>query len=132
MKNENKNKKTILITEDNPSNMKLIKDLLTFYNYRTIEAHDGQSALDQIKIFQKEIDLILMDLQLPKIDGIEVIKIIKSDIATFKIPVIVISAHAMDTDIEKAMKAGCADYITKPINITGFIKKIDEFFAENN
>lgn len=123
------NKKgTILISEDNITNMKLIKDILLFYEYEVIEAYDGKSALEKIRENKDEIDLILMDLQLPELDGLEVIKLVKSDDSTKNLPIFVISAHAQESDIKKALKAGCNNYITKPINIEDFLFKINTFF----
>jgi len=125
----NKDKKgTILISEDNPVNMKLIRDILCYNGYEIIEATDGKIALDLIRKNKNNIDLILMDLQLPEIDGFEVIKIVKSDDSTKNLPIFVISAHAMESDIKKALKAGCNNYITKPINLEDFIDKINAFF----
>jgi CheY-like chemotaxis protein len=124
----NKNKGTILIAEDNPTNMKLLRDILNFQGYEIIETYDGKSAVEQIKQNKDKIDLILMDLQLPEMDGIEVIKLVKSDDSTKHLPVFVISAHAMESDMRKALKAGCNNYITKPINLEDFIGKINAFF----
>lgn len=124
-------KGTVLIVEDNPLNLKLVKDVLEYQGFKVIEANDGKQGLDSVKKNKNEIDIILMDLQLPKINGIEVIKLIKSDSTTKHIPVIVISAYAMDSDIEKARKAGCNNYITKPINIEDFMCKIDAVFRHN-
>lgn len=126
--NETVYKGTILISEDNPINMKLIRDILSFQGYEIIEANDGKSALDKIKKFKDKIDLILMDMQLPEMDGLQVIKLVKSDAATKCLPIFVISAHAMESDIKKAIKAGCNNYITKPINIEDFLGKINAFF----
>lgn len=126
---KNSYKGTILISEDNHSNMKLLKDLLEFNKYKIVEAYDGKSAINKINEYKNTIDLILMDLQLPEIDGLEVIKIVKADQSTKDLPIFVISAHAMESDIQKAMKAGCNDYITKPINISTFIDKVNSFFS---
>ncbi|MDD3013399.1 MAG: response regulator [Candidatus Gastranaerophilales bacterium] len=127
----NNNKGTILIAEDNLSNMKLLKDILGFQGYKIIEAYDGKTALELTRQNKDVIDLILMDLQLPEMDGIEVIKLIKSDDSTKKLPVVVISAHAMEIDMKRALKAGCNNYITKPINVESFIEKINAFFRHN-
>ena len=121
-------KGTILIIEDNLTNMKLIRDVLSFYGYTIIEAHDGKTALDIIKEQKDVIDLILMDLQLPEIDGLEIIRIVKSDDSTKSLPIFVISAYVQESDIKKALKAGCNNYITKPINLEDFMNKIDAFF----
>lgn len=124
----NDKKGTILIAEDNPINMKLLRDILSFQGYKIIEANDGKTALDLTRQNKDSIDLILMDLQLPEMDGLEVIRLVKSDDSTKDIPVFVISAHAMEIDMKRALKAGCNNYITKPINVEEFIEKINAFF----
>lgn len=121
-------KGTILITEDNPANMKLIRDVLMFYGYDVIESYDGKTSLEKIKECKNKIDLILMDLQLPDIDGLEIIRMVKSDDSTKDLPIFVISAYVQETDIKKALKAGCNNYITKPINLEDFMGKINAFF----
>lgn len=122
--------KTILIVEDNPTNLKLIRDILVFQKYNVLESTDGKAAIETVANNSQNLDLILMDLQLPEISGLEVIKKLKSDEATQNIPIIVISAHAMEADIKKCFDAGCIDYITKPVNIQEFIRKIKLFFEE--
>ena len=126
--NTGNKKGTILITEDNPANMKLIRDVLMFYEYDVIESYDGETSLKKIKEHKDKIDLILMDLQLPDIDGLEIIRIVKSDDSTKDLPIFVISAYVQETDIKKALKAGCNNYITKPINLEDFMGKINAFF----
>jgi len=121
--------KTILIVEDNPANLKLLRDLLAFHGYSILEATDGTSALELIKLKNEIIDLILMDLKLPDISGLEVVKAMQGIDIVKTPPVIVVSAHAMESDIEKCLEAGCVDYITKPINLPEFIKKIAAFFV---
>jgi len=120
--------KTILIVEDNPINLKLLRDILNFQKFEVLEAVDGKSALELVEKNYNKIDLILMDLQLPDINGLEVIKNIKADSESKDIPIIVVSAHAMESDMKKCREAGCIDYITKPINIQEFINKINSFF----
>ena len=120
--------KTILIVEDNPINLKLLRDILNFQTFEVLEAIDGKSALELVEKNYNKIDLILMDLQLPDINGLEVIKNIKADAESKDIPIIVVSAHAMESDMKKCREAGCIDYITKPINIQEFINKINSFF----
>ncbi len=124
----NKHNGTILIAEDNPTNMKLIKDILEFEGYNIIEAHDGKAALNMIRKCKNDIDLILLDIQLPEINGFEVIKLLKSNDTTKNIPIFVVSAHAMESDIKKALNAGCNNFITKPINLESFVDKINSFF----
>jgi two-component system, cell cycle response regulator DivK len=125
---KNGSKGTILIAEDNPVNFKLLRDVLTYYNYRIIEAYDGKTAFDKIKEHKNDIDLILMDLRLPEMDGLDVIKAVKDNIHLKKLPIFVISAYAMESDIKSAMEAGCNNYITKPINVEDFLEKIEAFF----
>jgi len=120
-------KKTILIAEDNDSNFKLVNDILQSYGYNVIAARDGEEAINKIKENYKAIDLILMDIQLPKINGLDAIKIIKENDSTKDIPIFVVSAHAMAQDIEKAKQAGCVEYITKPIKLVEFIQKINNY-----
>ena len=120
--------KTILIVEDNPINLKLLRDILNFQKFEVLEAIDGKSALELVEKNYNKIDLILMDLQLPDINGLEVIQKIKAEPESQNIPIIVVSAHAMESDIKKCYEAGCIDYITKPINVQEFINKINSFF----
>jgi len=120
--------KTVLIVEDNPINLKLLRDILSFQKFEVIEAINGKLAIDSVKENYNKIDLILMDLQLPDINGLEVIQKIKASSESQNIPIIVVSAHAMESDIKKCKEAGCVDYITKPINVQEFINKINLFF----
>ena len=120
--------KTILIIEDNPSNLKLVKDVLEYQKYNVLEATDGKVGLQAVEGNKDKIDLILMDLQLPEISGLELIKILKEKPETKNIPIIVVSAHAMESDINTCLEAGCVDYITKPLNLQEFIKRINSFF----
>jgi len=120
--------KTILIVEDNPTNLKLLRDILNFQKFEVIEAINGKSAVESVQENYNKIDLILMDLQLPDINGLEVIQKIKIMPESENIPIIVVSAHAMESDIKKCKDAGCVDYIIKPINVQEFINKINSFF----
>jgi len=123
------NKKTVLIAEDNPSNMKLACDILESQGYNVIQAFDGEQAVNIAKQNFQLIDLILMDIQLPKISGFDVIKELKAGKATEKLPVFAVSAHAMEQEIVKARELGCIEYITKPINLADFIGKINRFLS---
>jgi two-component system cell cycle response regulator DivK len=124
-----KTQKTILIIEDNPSNLKLIRDLLIYQKYNVLEATDGKTAINLVLENFKDVDLILTDLQLPDIDGLEIINCLKASPESKDIPIMVVSAHAMEVDIKKCMDAGCVDYITKPINVQDFMKKINFLLA---
>ncbi|MEI7473242.1 MAG: response regulator [bacterium] len=121
-----KTKHKILIAEDNVSNMKLLRDVLEHQGFEVIETYDGKQALHKIKELNTQISLILMDIQLPEINGIEVIKEIKQKEATKYIPVFAVSAYAMQNEINKANEAGCDCYITKPINLKDFVIKVKQ------
>jgi CheY-like chemotaxis protein len=114
--------KTLLIVEDVELNRDLLVQLLED-DYRLVLAHDGQAALDKAR--DERPDLILMDLSLPRLDGWEATRRLKSDRALAGIPVIVLSAHAMRGDEERARAAGCDDFLTKPIDETLLFQKIE-------
>ena len=114
---------TILIVEDNRDSRELVVKVLKSRGYRMIEAVDGEEALT--KAAAELPDLILMDISLPKIDGYEVIRRLKSQKAYANTPIIALTAHAMKGDREKALAAGCQDYITKPVNIRELPTRIE-------
>jgi two-component system cell cycle response regulator DivK len=117
--------KTILIVEDNELNMKLFNDVLQAHGYKTIQTRDGMDALRLTK--ENRPDLILMDIQLPEVSGLEVTKWIKADKEIRDIPVIAVTAFAMKGDEEKIRQGGCEAYIAKPISITNFLGTIKQF-----
>lgn len=117
--------KTVLIVEDNELNMKLFRDLLQAHGYETLEARTGPEALDALK--KTRPDLILMDIQLPEVSGLEVTKQIKSDRELADIPVIAVTAFAMKGDEERIRNGGCEDYIAKPISVVSFIEKVKRY-----
>jgi two-component system cell cycle response regulator DivK len=117
--------KTILIVEDNELNMKLFRDLLEAQEYKTIETRDGLEVLEIAR--KHKPDLILMDIQLPEISGLDVTKQLKEDDELADIPVIAITAFAMKGDEEKIRQGGCEDYISKPISVVGFLDTIKEY-----
>lgn len=117
--------KTVLIVEDNELNMKLFHDLLDAHGYATLQTKDGMEAL-KIARDQKP-DLILMDIQLPEVSGLEVTKWIKEDDNLKQIPVIAVTAFAMKGDEEKIREGGCEAYISKPISVTTFIETVRNF-----
>lgn len=119
--------KCILVVEDNPLIMELVRTLLDSFGYESIEAVDGVMAITLSK--KNKLNLILLDIQLPGIDGTEVLKILKEDPATREIPVIALTAHAMRGDEEKFLKAGCSGYVSKPIDIQKFKSIIAELIA---
>jgi len=117
--------KTILVVEDNELNMKLFNDLLEAHGYRVVQTRDGLSALDLAR--QHKPDLILMDIQLPEVSGIEVTKWLKEDDALKSIPVIAVTAFAMKGDEQKIREGGCEAYISKPISVMSFLQTVDKF-----
>ena len=117
--------KKILIVEDNPMNLELATDLLEASGYVVIQAGTAEEG---IKLASAEFsDLILMDIGLPGMDGLEATGVLKQDPTTKDIPVIAMTAHAMKGDEEKALTAGCAGYITKPIDTREFSKTVTRF-----
>ena len=116
--------KKILIVEDNELNMKLFHDLLEVHGYTTLQTRDGREALDLAR--EHRPDLILMDIQLPEVSGLEVTKWIKEDEDLKSIPVIAITAFAMKGDEEKIRDGGCEAYIAKPISVANFLQTIEE------
>ena len=104
----------ILIVEDNPKNMRLIEMVLRSKGYTLLEATDGEEALS--KAAREHPDLIIMDIQIPKMDGLEVTRKLRENPSLGHIPIIAITAYAMKGDREKIMEAGCDAYIAKPIN----------------
>ncbi|MBA3029039.1 MAG: response regulator [Desulfobacteraceae bacterium] len=121
------NKKTILVVEDNELNMKLLRGLLKISNYTMLEAFNAETGIETARKFKP--DLILMDIQLPGMDGLEATKVIKQNDELKNIPVIALTSYAMHGDKDKAFEAGCTDYITKPINTKGLIETLNKFFA---
>lgn len=115
-------KKKILIVEDNELNMRLFNDLLEAHGYEIIQARQGIEALKQAR--QHLPDLILMDIQLPEISGLEVTKWIKEDEELKTIPVIAVTAFAMKGDEQRIRESGCEGYIAKPISIGSFLETV--------
>ncbi len=116
----------ILVVEDNEKNRILFRDILQARRYRTLEVETGEEAL---AVLQKDRpDLILMDIQLPGKDGITITKEIKGKEDTKDIPVFALTSYAMKGDRERMMEAGFDSYLSKPIKVTEFLKKIDDFF----
>jgi len=122
---ERRMSKTVLIVEDNELNMKLFHDLLDAHGYNTLQTKDGMEALAIVR--QHRPDLILMDIQLPEVSGLEVIKWIKEDDNLRSIPVVAVTAFAMKGDEEKMREGGCDAYIAKPISVGKFIETVRQF-----
>ena len=119
--------KTILVVEDNELNMKLFHDLLEAHGYNILQTRDGMEALKLAR--QHKPDLILMDIQLPEVSGLEVTKWIKEDDALKAIPIIAVTAFAMKGDEEKIREGGCEAYIAKPISVTNVLKTVQQFLS---
>jgi len=120
--------KQILIVEDNELNMKLFNDLLEAHGYCTIQTRSGVEALDLTRAHIP--DLILMDIQLPEVSGLQVTQWIKTDPALRHIPVIAITAFAMKGDEEKMLQGGCEAYLSKPISIGKFLETVRLYLRE--
>jgi len=121
-------KKRILIVEDNDLNLKLFRDLLVAHGYETIETKEGMEAI--VLTRSERPDLILMDIQLPEISGLDVTRRLKAEQEICNIPIIAVTAFAMKDDEEKILAAGCQAYISKPISIVPFINTVRRFLGE--
>ena len=117
----------ILVVEDNEKNRKLVRDVLTFKGYTIVEADNGE---DGVRLAQERVPkLILMDIQLPGIDGIEALRRIRAHGATSAIPIIAVTASAMDRDRQQIMAAGFDGYQSKPLNVKEFIAAVEAMLA---
>ena len=117
--------KTVLIVEDNELNMKLFHDLLEAHGYQTVGTRNGIEALDLAR--KHRPDLILMDIQLPEVSGLEVTKWLKEDEDLKGIPVVAVTAFAMKGDEDVIRQGGCEAYISKPISVTSFLETVRRF-----
>lgn len=117
--------KTVLIVEDNELNMKLFHDLLEAHGFSTLETKNGNEVLELAR--KNKPDLILMDIQLPEVSGLDVTKWLKEDEELKDIPVIAVTAFAMKGDEQKIREGGCEDYISKPISVSNFIEIIEKY-----
>jgi len=124
---ENGAAKTVLVVEDNELNMKLFHDLLEAHGYNILQTKDGMEALSLAR--KHRPDLILMDIQLPEVSGLEVTKWIKEDENLKSIPVIAVTAFAMKGDEEKIREGGCEAYIAKPISVTSFLETVQRYLS---
>lgn len=120
--------KTILIVEDNELNMKLFSDLLEAKGYATAKTGNGMDAMELARTHRP--DLILMDIQLPEVSGLDVTRWLKEDDDLRHIPVIAVTAFAMKGDEERIRSGGCEAYISKPISVSGFLDTIRTFVGE--
>ncbi|HET9052369.1 MAG TPA: response regulator, partial [Candidatus Dormibacteraeota bacterium] len=115
----------ILLVEDDASNAELTRMVLNGNGFDVDVAEDGQEGLDKARA--RRYDLVIMDVRLPVLDGLSVTRMLKSDPKTAGIPVVALTAHAMKGDEQRALAAGCAAYITKPIEVAQFVQRISSF-----
>ena len=121
--------KRVLVIEDNELNMKLVRSLLHIGKYQVVEAPDAETG---IRLAQEHHPaLILMDIQLPGMDGLSATRLIRQDDGLKGIPVVALTSYAMQGDDEKALEAGCTGYIAKPINTRTFLETLEKYILEN-
>ena len=120
--------KTILIVEDNEKNMKLVRDILRHNGYETVEATTGEEGVRLAS--ERRPDLVLMDIQLPDIDGIEALRRIRAEPTLDRVPVIAVSASVMPDDQQKIVTSGFEAFVTKPINLKHFLETVKRFVAQ--
>jgi len=117
-------KPIILVVEDNPDNMALIDEILEDEGFKVLKAYLAEDGIALLK--ETRADLIIMDISLPKMSGLEASKIIKADETTRDIPIIALTAYAMASDKDKALSAGCAGFLTKPIDEDRLLEMINK------
>ena len=122
--------KRILIVEDNELNMKLLHDVLEVHGYAIVATREGGTVLTLAR--EMRPDLILMDLQLPDISGLDAVRQLKDDEETWGIPVVAVTAFAMVGDRDKALVAGCDGYVAKPIHLQDFLAVVKSFIGEGD
>src|SRR3954451_25231718 len=120
--------KCILVVEDQEDNRQILRDLLDNANFEMVEAENGEEAL--VAVAKRRPDLILMDIQLPILDGYEVSRRIRADPALRSIPIIAVTSYALSGDEAKARQAGCDDYVTKPYSPRQLLAKVREYLAQ--
>ena len=120
--------KRVMIVEDNELNMKLFNDLLEAHGYRTVQARNGVEAVELARAHHP--NLILMDIQLPEVSGLQVTQWIKDDESLRSIPVVAITAFAMKGDEEKIRQGGCEAYLSKPISVVKFLETVRNYASD--
>jgi two-component system cell cycle response regulator DivK len=118
---------SVLIVEDNELNMKLFNDLLSAHGYRTIQTRSGFEAMELAR--RHRPDLILMDIQLPEVSGLEVTRWLKDDDELSRIPIVAVTAFAMKGDEDRIRSGGCEAYLSKPISVVGFLETVRKFIG---
>lgn len=119
----------ILVAEDNPANRELIREILEVQGYEVLEAANGLEALEQIE--EQLPELVLMDIQMPLIDGFETVSKLRRDPRFTKLPVIALTAYAMSGDEEKALMAGFDGYLSKPMDVRQLLQYLQQFSAQD-
>ncbi|NBD35679.1 MAG: response regulator [Chloroflexi bacterium] len=122
--------KTVLYIEDNPHNRRLVRRTLQRRGYEMVEADNGVTGLEMVR--ELTPPLVLLDIGLPQMDGIEVVKHIKADTELQKIPVIALTASAMRGDRERFLAAGCDDYLSKPIQVLELLQMVKQYYPKEN
>ena len=117
----------VLVVEDNPTNLKLVRDVLTHYGFEVVAATTGEEGVRLAA--QVAPDLVLMDLQLPGIDGTEALRRLRETESTRSVPVVAVTAFAMDNDRERALAAGFDGYVEKPISVRALPHQVEGFLA---
>jgi len=120
----------VLVVEDNEKNMKLFRDVLHASGYRTLEAATGERAVELV--FEHRPDLVLMDIQLPDIDGIEALSRLRADGRTSSVPVLALTAQAMEGDRERFLAAGFDGYLSKPVDIAEFVATVKRYCEDGS
>ena len=116
-----------MIVEDDPKNLTLFRDLLQRFGYATSEAENGKDGVNLARV--KKPNLILMDIQLPVMDGLEATRILKLDDKTKNIPILALTSYAMKGDREKIMQAGCDGYLAKPVDVREFLTTVARYLS---
>lgn len=120
-------KKTVLLVEDNEDNLVVYRTILEHVGYRVVEARDGEEGVERAK---RELpDLILMDISIPKMDGWEATQRLKADPETRDIPIVALTAHALEEDRQKAVQAGCDGYLAKPVEPRRVVQEVERFLG---
>jgi CheY-like chemotaxis protein len=120
-------KKTVLLVEDNEDNLVVYRTILEHVGYRVLEARDGEQGVDSAT--EHHPDMILMDISIPKIDGWEATRRLKADEETREIPIVALTAHALEEDREKAIQAGCDGYLAKPVEPRRVVEEVQRFIG---
>jgi two-component system cell cycle response regulator DivK len=121
--------KTVMVVEDNELNMRLFNDLLEAQGYKVVKTSRGLEAIDLARTHKP--DLVLMDIQLPEVSGLEVIRWMKEDDGLSHIPIIAVTAFAMKGDEERIRAGGCEAYLSKPISVAKFLETVRRFLSDN-